>query len=103
MEGTRAKPPLKGEVPAKRAEGFVPHAAQVAAALSAAVTTPQNRKARARRMGAQVRRKNQAYSQPLFGREREGGASLREAASLAESPYIVKGCMPHPLTTAFQR
>ena len=35
------------------------------------------------RMGAQVRRKSQAYSQLLFGREREGGASLREAASLA--------------------
>ena len=30
---------MKGEVPAKRAEGFVPHVAQVAAALSAAVTT----------------------------------------------------------------
>ena len=34
-------------------------------------------------MGAQVRKKSQAYSQLLFGREREGGASLREAASLA--------------------
>ena len=39
MEGTRAKPPLKGEVPAKRAEGFVPLRRKVAAALSAAVTT----------------------------------------------------------------
>ena len=38
-EEPQAKPPLKGEVPAKRAEGFVPHAAKVAAALSAAVTT----------------------------------------------------------------
>ena len=28
LEGTRAKPPLKGEVPAKRAEGFVPHPAR---------------------------------------------------------------------------
>ena len=34
-----AKPPLKGEVPAKRAEGFVPKRRKVAAALSAAVTT----------------------------------------------------------------
>ena len=35
-----AKPPLKGEVPAKRAEGFrPPRAAMVAAALSAAVTS----------------------------------------------------------------
>ena len=33
------KPPLKGEVPAKRAEGFVPPRRKVAAALSAAVTT----------------------------------------------------------------
>ena len=33
--------------------------------------------------GAQLRRNAQAYSQLLFGREREGGASLREAASLA--------------------
>ena len=36
--GTK-KPPLKGEVPAKRAEGFVPPRRKVAAALSAAVTT----------------------------------------------------------------
>ena len=35
------------------------------------------------RMGAQLRRNTQAYSQLLFGRKREGGASLREAASLA--------------------
>ena len=35
-----AKPPLKGEVPAKRAEGFrLLRAAMVAAALSAAVTS----------------------------------------------------------------
>ena len=33
------KPPLKGEVPAKRAEGFRPPRRKVAAALSAAVTT----------------------------------------------------------------
>ena len=29
------------------------------------------------------KKSSQVYSQPLFGREREGGASLREAASLA--------------------
>ena len=34
-------------------------------------------------MGANLQKNSQAYSQPLFGREREGGASLREAASLA--------------------
>ena len=39
LEGTRAKPPLKGEVPAKRAEGFRPLCRKDAAALSAAVTT----------------------------------------------------------------
>ena len=68
MEENRAKPPLKGEVPAKRAEGFVPHVAQVAAALSAAVTTTQNKKTRPCYMGTQVRRNAQAYSQLLFGR-----------------------------------
>ena len=35
------KPPLKGEVPAKRAEGFRPPRRKVAAALSAAVTTTE--------------------------------------------------------------
>ena len=81
----------------------------------------QASKKRARtRMGAQVRRKNQAYSQPLFGRgglgerrfsqrsglsprislyrffgrEREGGASLREAASLA---YPARSLFPATL------
>ena len=34
---------------------------------------PQNRETRPTRKGAQVRRKSQAYSQPLFGWEREGG------------------------------
>ena len=42
---------------------------------------PKNRETRPTRKGAQVRRKSQAYSPPLFGWEREGGASLREAAS----------------------
>ena len=38
-------------------------------------------------MGANLQKKRQAYSQLLFGREREGGASLREAASLAYPQY----------------
>ena len=42
-----------------------------------------DRKPRPTYMGAQLRRKYQAYSQPLSGREREGGAFLRKAASLA--------------------
>ena len=54
-----------------------------AAALSAAVTSTKLIGERSTRMGAQAGRKRQAYSQLLFGREREGGASLREAASLA--------------------
>ena len=44
LAGSRVKPPLKGEVPAKRAEGFVPRDAKVAAALSAAVTTTPKQK-----------------------------------------------------------
>ena len=54
-----------------------------AAALSAAVDSTKLIK------GAFTLRRNQAgrtaplERQPLFGREREGGASLREAASLA--------------------
>ena len=44
-------------------------------------------------MGAQLRRNTQAYSQLLFGREREGGASLREAASLAIPLQMV--LLPH--------
>ena len=67
----------------KRAEGFGPHAAQVTAALSAAVTTTPKQGNVPNSHGAQVRRNARAYSQLLFGREREGGASLREAASLA--------------------
>ena len=46
------------------------------------------------RMGANLQKKSQVYSQLLFGREREGGASLREAASLAypaPSPQLLFG------------
>ena len=39
-------------------------------------------------MGTQVRRKSQAYSQLLFGRGPGGGASLREAASPGVSPPL---------------
>ena len=38
------------------------------------------------RMGAQLRKSNQAYSQLLFGRGSGGGASLREAASPGVHP-----------------
>ena len=64
-----AKPPLKGEVPAKRAEGFrPPHAAMVAAALSAAVTTTKKQKSAPNKQGQPVRRKSQLNPQLLFGR-----------------------------------
>ena len=48
----------------------------------------KNRKTRPCCMGANLRRKSQAYSQPLFGRRGLGqkGASLREAASPPASP-----------------
>ncbi len=84
MAALPAKPPLKGEVPAKRAEGFAPPRRKVAAALSAAVTTTKQQET-APTSQAEPSQKNRtlAKRQPLFGREREGGASLREAASLA--------------------
>ena len=58
-----------------------------AAALSAAVDSlkPIGDSPTYRRN--QLRRSAQPKRQPLFGREREGGASLREAASLAY-PYV---------------
>ena len=55
----------------------------VAAALSAAVTSTTPQETAPNFHGRTVRRKNQPEPQPLFGREREGGASLREASSLA--------------------
>ena len=84
--GTK-KPPLKGEVPAKRAEGFRLPRRKVAAALSAAVTiTPKTRK-RARISWAHKpkgKRKpipSRSSGEGVWGR----GASLREAASPPES------------------
>ena len=64
-----------------RAEGFVPHAAKVTAALSAAATTAQHLGDQPHSHGRTSPKENQAYSQLLFGRGSGGGASLREAAS----------------------
>ena len=64
-----------------RAEGFVPHATKVAAALSAAVTTTQHLGDQPHSHGRTSPKENQAYSQLLFGKVFGGGASLREAAS----------------------
>ena len=66
---------------ASSAEGFVPHAAKVAAALSAAATTTQHLGDQPHLHGRTSPKENQAYSQLLFGRGFGGGASLREAAS----------------------
>ena len=58
-----------------------------AAALSAAVDSINKQKTAPTLRRNQLRRSTQLKRQPLFGREREGGASLREAASLAY-PYF---------------
>ena len=60
---------------------IVPSTGQVAAALSAAVTTTKQQEPASNSQGAQAWRKSQAYSPLLFGREGSGGrgASLREA------------------------
>ena len=62
---------------------------QVAAALSAAVTTTKQQEPAQTFRRNQLRRSNQLKRQPLFGREGSGGrgASLREAASPPSVPY----------------
>ena len=66
---THKKPPLKGEVPAKRAEGFrSPTPQGRGSSVSRRDHNQVYRRATTRRMGAQVQRKSQAYSQLLFGR-----------------------------------
>ena len=80
------KPPLKGEVPAIGGRrGSSPQRLQVAAALSAAVTTTQPTVLETRPSFRRNQAKRNAHPerQPLFGREGSGGrgASLREAAS----------------------
>jgi len=54
-----------------------------AAALSAAVDSINKQKTAPTLRRNRLRRSTQLKRHPLFGREREGGASLREAASLA--------------------
>ena len=75
-----------------RAEGFVPHAAKVAAALSAAVTTTKligdHPHVAWARKSAGTYKPIPSYSsgEGVWGR----GASLREAASPPEFPHITK-------------
>ena len=59
---------------------------QVAAALSAAVTTTPNRKPRPTRMGANLQKSSQVYSQPLFGRRGLGERGFSQRSRL--SPRI---------------
>ena len=65
--GTK-KPPLKGEVPAKRAEGFRLPRRKVAAALSAAVTTTKQQETAPTLRRNQPCRSAQPKRQLLFGR-----------------------------------
>ena len=87
----RVRPQLSEALPAFRtsyASWYRSQRWKVAAALSAAVTTTTLQGTAPTSQGQPVWRKNQLEPQLLFGREREGGASLREAASLATpSPF----------------
>ena len=81
MAHLRKASPERGGARDMRAEGFVPHAAKVAAALSAAVTITKPIEDHPHSHGCASPKENQVYSQLLFGRGFGGGASLREAAS----------------------
>ena len=83
MAHLRAKPPLKGEVPAICGRrGSFPHAAKVAAALSAAVTTAKPIEDAPNEQGRIVWRKSQLEPQPLFGRR---GLGRRGKTAIAAS------------------
>ena len=85
-----AKPPLKGEVPAKRAEGFrLPRAAMAAAALSAAVTTTKPQGIVPTSHGRTSREKKSS----LFP------ATLRERGSGGEVLLLEKQPLPRSLPT----
>ena len=62
---------------------FSPNAASPRRLCQPPWTQPTRKKSRPPFRRNQASRSNPAKRQPLFGREREGGASLREAASLA--------------------
>ena len=66
----------------RRAEGFVLPRRKVAAALSAAVTTTPKQENAPTHRGAQVRRKAQAYSPPLFGRRGLGRRGFSQRSRL---------------------
>ena len=73
-------------LPLNRLDRF-PKRCKVAAALSAAVTTTQSIGDASSLQAEPTMQKHPLKRQPLSGREREGGAFLRKAASLASSSY----------------
>ena len=83
------KPPLKGDVPAKRAEGFVPPRRKVAAALSAAVTTTKF-------IGE---RPHSQAEPPMQKRTSQAPAALRERGSGGEALLSEKRPLPQNLPT----
>ena len=85
-ERLHAKPPLKGEVPAKRAEGFrLPRAAMVAAALSAAVTsTPKQENAPTSHGRASPKKRTSLFPATLRERVSGGEALLSEKRPLPQ-------------------
>ena len=93
-----AKPPLKGEVPAICGRrGSFPHAAKVAAALSAAVTTAKLQETAPNEQAAyQLGGRANSNRQPLFGRRGLGrrGFSQRSRLLPRISPRISSGGGP---------
>ena len=89
-----AKPPLKGEVPAVGGRrGSASPRCTSAAALSAAVDSTKPIRDHPPLRRNHLRRSIPAKRQPLFGRGGLGrGASLREAASPPESPFLRTSC-----------
>ena len=70
------KPPLKGEVPAKRAEGFRPPRRKVAAALSAAVTTTKPIRNASTSQAEPSKRKGATQAPPALRERGSGGEAL---------------------------
>ena len=73
-------PPTEGAV-SQRLTEEPPYPARPRRLCQPPWTQPTSKKPRPPRMGTQLQKSIQVYSQPLFGRGPGGGASLREAAS----------------------
>ena len=67
-----------------------PSCRQVAAALSAAVTTTKQQVTDRTQQGKPSMQKNPLEPQPFFGRGSGGGASFKEAASPGVSLFIIR-------------